>query len=86
MAVFTDVSEVRFSGKIDSKGRITVPARIRKKLGLKAGDELEVSVNNCEVKRKQVSGFEEAKAFVQDFSEVKSFSFDGEKVEVVVRE
>lgn len=82
-AAFTQVC---FSGKIDSKGRITIPSRIRKKLGLEAGDELEVSVRNCEVKSRKVSGFEEAKAFVEQFSAVESFSFDGEVVEVVLRE
>jgi len=74
------------SAKIDSKGRITVPSRIRKKLGLEAGDQLRISVENCQIRKKKVSSFEEAKAFVDGFSDVESFSFDGEEVEVVLYE
>jgi len=73
------------SCRLDSKGRVTLPCRIRQKLGLEAGDELEISVRGSKIKRKEVSSFDEAKAFIEDFSEVKSFSFDGEVVEVVVR-
>lgn len=72
------------AGQIDSKGRITIPSRLRKKLGLEAGDSLMISVENVEILRKNVSSFEEAKAFVDRFSSVESFSFDGEEVEVVI--
>ena len=72
--------------QIDSKGRITVPARIRRKLGLEAGDSLSITVENAEVRKKEVSSFEEAKAFVESFSGIQSFSFDGKVVEVVLRE
>lgn len=71
------------SAQVDSKGRITVPARIRDRLGLESGDEVQFSIVNCEVKRKQVSSFEEAKAFIDKFSDVESFSFDGEVIEAV---
>lgn len=74
------------TGKIDSKGRVTIPSRIRKDLGLEAGDELSISLRNCQVKRKKVSSFEEAKAFIEGFSSVETFSFDGEVVEVILRE
>ena len=85
MAVFTWGS-INFSGKLDSKGRITVPSRIRDRLGLERGDEIDISVRNCQVKKRKVSSFEEAKAFIEDFSGVESFSFDGEMVEVVLRD
>lgn len=74
------------SCKLDSKGRVTLPSTIRQKLGLEAGDELEISVRDCEVKRKEVSDFQDAKAFIEEFSSVKTFSFDGEVVEAVLRE
>lgn len=74
------------SCRLDSKGRVTVPSRIRNRLGLEQGDELRISVENTEVKSKKASSFEEAKAFIESFSEVESFSFDGEQVEVVLSE
>jgi AbrB family looped-hinge helix DNA binding protein len=83
VAAFTDPC---FSGRIDSKGRVTIPSRVRKKLGLESGDDVKISVRNCQVKKRKVSSFEEAKAFIEDFSGVESFSFDGEIVEVVLRD
>lgn len=74
------------SAQIDSKGRVTIPSRIRNRLGLEAGDELSISVDNTEIKRKKASSFEEAKAFIDSFGSVESFSFDGEVVEVFLRE
>lgn len=74
------------TGRIDSKGRVTIPSRIRDRLGLEAGDELGISLRKCQVKRKEVSEFEEAKAFIEGFSSVETFSFDGKVVEVVIRE
>ena len=76
----------RFSARLDSKGRVTIPSEIRKRLGLEPGDSISVSVRNAEIRTRQVSDFEEAKAFVEGFSSVKSFSFDGEVVEVVLCE
>ena len=70
---------------MDAKGRITIPSRIRNRLGLEKGNQLRISVENTEVRRKKVSSFEEAKAFVESFSSVGSFSFDGEVVKVVLR-
>jgi AbrB family looped-hinge helix DNA binding protein len=78
-------TQVGFCGKLDSKGRITVPARIRNRLDLEKGDELRIPVENAEVRRKETSSFEEAKDFVDSFSNVESFSFDSEQVEVVLR-
>jgi len=74
------------SAQLDSKGRITVPSGIRKRLGLETGDSLGITVENATVREKKVSDFEEAKAFVDSFSSIESFSFDGETVEVVVSE
>lgn len=74
------------SVQVDSKGRVTIPSRIRKRLGLETGDSFRITLKNAEIRRKQVSSFEEAKAFVEKFSGVESFIFDGEEVEVVVCE
>ena len=82
MAVFTPIC---FSCKIDSKGRITIPSEIRDRSGREPGDEIRVSVENCRIRREEASSFEEAKAFIDGFSAVESFPFDGEQVEVVLR-
>jgi AbrB family looped-hinge helix DNA binding protein len=74
------------SAQLDSKGRITVPSRIRNNLGLETGDSIKITVEKVEVRSKQVSGFEEANNFIDSFSSVESFSFDGKTVEVVLSE
>jgi len=36
--------EIRFSAKLDSRGRLVVPAEVRKKLGLSKDDALELEI------------------------------------------
>lgn len=83
MAVFTSV---RFSGKIDSKGRVTVPSRIRDKLGLDLGDKISVEVNSIKVIRKECSTEEDALSYLSGLENVRSFNFNGEILEVIVDE
>lgn len=71
-----------FSTQLDSKGRITVPANIRKKLGLEKGDRVKFSVRTSRIRSKKVSSIDEALNFVKSFDSVENFSFDGEEVEV----
>lgn len=85
MAVFT-ASELEFSGRIDSKGRITVPSNVRGKLGLEKGDRVRLALQSGTVIRKEFSSKKEALEFLKGVEEVKSFSFDGEFLEVFVCE
>lgn len=80
-AAFTSVE---FSGRIDSKGRITIPSRIRDKLGLNSGDQVKLSVSSAEVVRKRFSSENEALSFLTGLENVESFSFDGEVLEVII--
>jgi AbrB family looped-hinge helix DNA binding protein len=82
-AEFTQVS---FSGTIDTKGRITIPARIRNKLDLESGDRISVSLDSSEVIRKEFSSEPEALEFLSELENVQCFSFDGETLEVVLNE
>jgi len=83
VAAFTKIS---FSGKIDSKGRITVPARIRNKLGLENGDKISLSLESGKIISKDFTSEEEALEFLSSLENVKSFSFDGNVLEVVLDE
>jgi len=80
------LNTVRFSGQLDSKGRITIPARIRKKLGLEKGSQVSLLLEPDRVVREEVSGYREALETVEKFQDVESFSFNGGVVEVVINE
>ncbi|MBC5792680.1 MAG: AbrB/MazE/SpoVT family DNA-binding domain-containing protein [Nanohaloarchaea archaeon] len=86
MTGFTCSSGVSFSGKIDSKGRITAPARIRDKFNLKKGDRVSIALRSTRVVREKVSSKSEALEIVSDIKDVKEFSFDGEVLEAVLRD
>lgn len=77
-------SEPVFSGKIDSRGRITVPSKIREKLDLEKGDTVSLSLNNVCILREKFSSKEKALGFVSDLEGVSGFSFDGEILEVII--
>lgn len=81
MAAFINLT---FSGTLDSRGRITVPARIRNRLGLGDGDTLSLQLNSRDVVRKEFSDEQEAIRFVSSLEDVKSFSFDGQMLEVII--
>jgi AbrB family looped-hinge helix DNA binding protein len=85
--VFTEgLPEVTFSASLDTKGRITVPARIRNRLGIDKGDEIFLSLKSEDVVRKDVNSLEEALIFVKSFDSVSSFSFSDGVVEVILDE
>lgn len=86
MAGFTGSNSVRFSAKLDSKGRITVPADIRNRLNLKKGDEIPLVLESGNFVRKKFSSDAEALNFLSDLENVKSFRFDGEVLEAVLGE
>jgi len=83
VAVFTSVS---FSAKLDSKGRITVPAEYRKRLDLSRGDEVKIGLYSIRKVKKSVKDLEEALKFISSLGKVESFSFNGKEVEAIVRE
>ncbi|MFO7794330.1 MAG: AbrB/MazE/SpoVT family DNA-binding domain-containing protein [Candidatus Nanohaloarchaea archaeon] len=82
-AAFTKVS---FSGKIDSKGRITIPSRIRDRLGLSSGDRINLSINSSRVIRKEFDSQREALVFLSGLENVEGFNFDGEVLEAILSE
>jgi AbrB family looped-hinge helix DNA binding protein len=80
------VKRFTFSAQLDSKGRITIPARIRDKLNLVEGDRISVSLDSMKVIRRNVSSKSEALEFLLELESVQSFDFDGEVLEVVLCE
>jgi AbrB family looped-hinge helix DNA binding protein len=83
--VFTEgLPEVSFSASLDSKGRITVPARIRNKLDLEKGDEISLILDSDNLIRKSFSSKSKALEYISSLEDVKSFSFDGEVLEAVL--
>ena len=79
-------SEVSFSAKLDSKGRITVPAKIRDRLSLEKGDELRLDLKSGKVLRKNFSSKSEALGFLSGLEGVEKFSFSSGTLEVVIRD
>lgn len=81
MTAFTD--KTTFSATLDSKGRLTVPARLRNSLGLEAGDEVTLSVAEVSVERYNVEGRQEALELLSQLEDVEEFSFRDEELKVV---
>jgi AbrB family looped-hinge helix DNA binding protein len=85
--VFTEgLPEVSFSASLDSKGRITVPARIRNRLGIDKGDEIVINLKSKNVVKRQFETKDEALEFLSELGEVESFSFDGDTLEAILDE
>ncbi len=75
-----------FSAKIDSRGRITIPARIRNGFGLEEGDEVTLKLSESDRIRKKIDSRSEALKFISGIDrEVESFSYNGEFLEVVLK-
>lgn len=76
-----------FAGKIDSRGRITIPAGIREGLGLDEGDQVILQVADSDRITKKVESRSQALDFLSKIERtVESFSYDGEILEVVLSE
>jgi len=73
-----------FSGKLDSKGRITVPSRIRNRLQLEKGNRISLEIRSDRVVRKEVENEEEALQILSDFGSVKCFQYSDDLLEVVL--
>jgi AbrB family looped-hinge helix DNA binding protein len=74
-----------FSARIDSRGRLTVPRKLRDRFGLEQGDQVIVELSRAERKSFQVSGREEAIEVLESLDGVESFSFSGNELEVFTR-
>ncbi|MFB6241180.1 MAG: AbrB/MazE/SpoVT family DNA-binding domain-containing protein [Candidatus Nanosalina sp.] len=83
MAEFTR-QPIKFSAQLDSKGRVTVPAEARDRLGLEAGDRISLGLDSTEVLRREFPSRGEALDFLQGLEAVESFSYDGEVLKVVL--
>lgn len=70
-----------FQTSIDSKGRITIPASVRNKLGLQQGEQITLSVEDAEVIRKEVSRSKAIKLISS--MDVESFSYSNGVLEVI---
>jgi AbrB family looped-hinge helix DNA binding protein len=77
---------VKFSAELDSKGRVTVPAEIRDRLGLEPGDSVSLELKSGRVLRKSFSSKSEALRYLEELENVMSFSFSGNELEVVLRD
>ncbi|MFB6292433.1 MAG: AbrB/MazE/SpoVT family DNA-binding domain-containing protein [Candidatus Nanohaloarchaea archaeon] len=73
-----------FTASLDSKGRLTVPASLRRSLSLEEGSRLSVSIENTRKIERQVESFEEAAEIIRQLEDVKSFSYSGSFLEVVL--
>ena len=77
---------VKFSAELDSKGRITVPARIRNRLELEQGDRISVQLESGKVLKKEFSSKGKALEFLSGLENIKGFSFSFGTLEVVLDE
>lgn len=86
MEAFTSSDSIRFSAQLDTKGRITVPARIRNRLDLEKGDQIALQLDSRKVLEQEVDNYREALRFVDKFDSVSSFSFSDGVAEVILDE
>lgn len=86
MEAFTNPASPRITGQLDSKGRVTVPARIRNKLGLEKGDKIFLRLESSNIIQREVEDYRQALRFVSQFESVSSFSFNEGVVEVALDE
>ncbi len=67
---------------MDSKGRITIPAELRRKLGLENGDIVWFELKASKKVKRQVETPMEAIEFVDSLESVRSFRYSEGEVEV----
>ena len=77
----------RFTWKtqVDSKGRVTIPARIRNRLNLSENEEISLSLQSRKVVRKEVENEQEAVQILSKFDSVESFQYSEGILEIVTR-
>ncbi len=71
-----------FRARMDSKGRVTVPARIREKLGIDRGGVLHFAVLSVSRVTCEVEGPRKALEVIEDLESVQSFSYSDGSLEV----
>lgn len=75
---------VKFSAELDSKGRVTVPAEIRDRVGLEPGDSVSLELKSGRVLRKRFSSKSKALQYLEEMENVESFSFSSGILEAVL--
>jgi bifunctional DNA-binding transcriptional regulator/antitoxin component of YhaV-PrlF toxin-antitoxin module len=80
------VTAFTFSAKLDSKGRITIPAEIREQLNLKQEDTIQTGIFSFKIETRNVESYKEAIELLQEFEAVKSFYYEEGTLEVVLDE
>ncbi|MFB6144201.1 MAG: AbrB/MazE/SpoVT family DNA-binding domain-containing protein [Candidatus Nanohaloarchaea archaeon] len=81
MSTFTGKT---FSARLDSKGRVTVPAELRNSLGIEPGDTVQLSLDATNIQVFDVETALEAVEVVEGLEEVRRFDFDGNVLKVVL--
>lgn len=85
MGAFTnDLPKLEFSAAVDSKGRVTIPARIRDRLSIQPGDEIYLGLSPSTLIVEEVGSREEALRFIESFDSLRSFSYEAGVVEVLL--
>ncbi|MFB6203159.1 MAG: AbrB/MazE/SpoVT family DNA-binding domain-containing protein [Candidatus Nanohaloarchaea archaeon] len=73
-----------FTGQVDSKGRVTVPAEIRDRLGIERGDEVRLELSGTTVLRREVDRREAVE--IVDSLDAEEFTYSRGVLEVVLNE
>lgn len=73
-----------WEASLDSKGRITVPSRIRNKLGIEFGDSITLAVTSDRVILREVDSQEEVLKTISSLDSVQSFQYKEGVLEVVL--
>lgn len=82
-AFVNENADVFITGTLDSKGRITVPADVRSRLGLEPGDEICAVLNPAQVERIPVDDPVEAQNILEQYNDVRQFRYADGTLEVV---
>lgn len=75
-----------FSAKLDTKGRVTIPAEIREQFNLQQGDTIQAGVFSFKVETREVESYKQAVELLQEFESVESFTYTEGILEVILNE
>ncbi|MDY6766318.1 MAG: AbrB/MazE/SpoVT family DNA-binding domain-containing protein [Candidatus Nanohaloarchaea archaeon] len=81
---FTAPSSASFIARLDDRGRIVIPARIRDTLSLAYDDTVAVELRAVEVETFPVDGPGDAQERLAELSNVRSFAYSDGELRVVV--
>lgn len=75
-----------WDAKVDSKGRVTIPARIRDRLNISGKEQVSISIQSRKIVRKEVENEKEAVQLISQFDSVESFQYSEGILEVIYDE